>query len=363
MGCRFDCLLGAFAKKLVLFLKLPPERERMLITVFTLLGGLVLLVIGGELLVRGSVRVAEKLGVSPLLIGLTLVGFGTSTPELVTSVEASLIGSPGIAIGNIVGSNTANILLILGASAIIFPLAVTSSALLRDGSFVIICALAFTLVGYTVGLTLPIGLLFIAALISYMVYAYMQERNTTTVAAQGHTAAYDRGKAFEEVEPAFAAHTPEAGGGVLSWALPILGAIGGLAVIILGGKLLVDAAVDLARTLGMSETVIGLTIVAIGTSMPELITSVVAAIRKQTDIAVGNILGSNIYNVLGIGGVTALIAPTGFPAEIVSFDNWVMVGASVLLFAFALNGKISRAEGAIMVAAWAAYIGWLISQA
>jgi cation:H+ antiporter len=335
----------------------------MLITILTLIGGLVLLVVGGELLVRGSVRVAERLGVSPLLIGLTLVGFGTSTPELVTSVEASLIGSPGIAIGNVVGSNIANILLILGASAVIFPLAVSSSALLRDGSFVILTALVFTLVGYTVGLTRPVGLVFVAALIGYMVYAYRQEKSTTLVEAQGHTAAFDRGEAFEGVEPAFGSREVDSSGGLLSWALPILGAVGGLAIIIFGGRLLVDAAIDLARTIGMTETVIGLTIVAVGTSAPELITSIVAALRKQSDIAVGNILGSNIYNILGIGGVTALIAPTSFPPEIVRFDNWVMIGASALLFAFAWNRNISRVEGGIMIATWVAYIAWLISQA
>ncbi len=330
----------------------------MLITILTLAGGLVLLIVGGELLVRGSVRIAEKLGVSPLLIGLTLVGFGTSMPELVTSVEASMIGSPGIAVGNIVGSNISNILLILGASALIFPLAVSSTALLRDGSVVLLSAVAFLLVGQSVGLTRIVGLAFVAGLLAYLVHAYRQERSTSAVEAQGHTAAFDKGEAFEQVDRGL---HPPAGAGLASWLLPALGAIGGLAIIIAGGKLLVDAAVDLARALGMSETVIGLTIVALGTSAPELVTSIVAAIRRQTDIAVGNILGSNIYNTLGIGGVTALIAPTPFPPEIVRFDAWVMLAASLLLFLFAWNRNISRLEGAAMVALWAGYIGWLLA--
>lgn len=323
-------------------------------TILTLIGGLVLLVLGGEMLVRGSVRVAEKLGVSPLLIGLTLVGFGTSTPELVTSVEASLIGSPGIAIGNIVGSNIANILLILGLSAMIFPLTVSGLALKRDGSLVILTALMMTAAGFTLGLNLWTGVAFVVSLLGYLLFAYRQERSSATVAAEGHTAAFDRAEAFEQAEPGLRPRAPV--DGILSWLLPILMAVAGLAVIIFGGKLLVDSAVALARTLGLSETVIGLTIVAVGTSLPEFVTSVLAAIRRQTDIAVGNVLGSNIYNILGIGGVTGLIAPTAFPPAMLSLDLFVMIGASVLLFLFALNGRISRVEGTLMFAGYVGYV-------
>lgn len=333
----------------------------MLMTVLTLIGGLVLLVVGGELLVRGSVRVAEKLGVSPLLIGLTLVGFGTSTPELVTSVEASLIGSPGIAVGNVVGSNIANILLILGASALIFPLAVSASALKRDGTFVIATAMLFAAAGFTIGLGRLTGVLFVAGLIGYMVFAYFQEKNSATVDAQGHTAAFDKGEAFEQLEPGLRPRA--AATGLLSWVIPIAMAVAGLAVIIFGGRILVESAVQLAQTLGMSEAVIGLTIVAVGTSLPEFVTSVVAAIRRQSDIAVGNILGSNIYNILGIGGLTGLIAPTTFPPEMLSLDVWVMIGASVLLFVLSWNGRLSRLEGGLMVALYAAYVGWLLAGA
>jgi cation:H+ antiporter len=332
----------------------------MVTTLLTLAGGLILLVLGGELLVRGSVQVAERLGVSPLLIGLTLVGFGTSTPELVTSVEASLIGSPGIAIGNVVGSNTANILLILGLSALVFPLAVSDSALRRDGSFVIATALLMTAAGYTLGLTRIVGLVFIAGLIAYMVYAYRQERSATTVAQQGHTAAFDKGAAIEAVDTTL--HGRPGRTGLLAWFLPIIMALGGLAIIIVGGRLLVDAAITLARTFGLSESVIGLTIVAVGTSLPEFVTSIVAAVRRQTDIAVGNVLGSNIYNILGIGGLTGLIAPTAFPPDMLGGDLLVMVAASVLLFLFALNRRISRLEGAAMLAAYTAYTAWLLTR-
>jgi len=328
-------------------------------TVLTLVGGLILLVIGGELLVRGSVRVAEKLGVSPLLIGLTLVGFGTSTPELVTSVEASLIGAPGIAIGNIVGSNIANILLILGLSAVIFPLAVSSVALRRDGTFVILTAMLFTVAGFTIGLDVISGIMFIAGLVAYMVFAYRQERNSEIVSAQGHTAAFDKGEAFEQIDPGI--HAKPGVTGIMSWLVPIGTAIAGLAVIIFGGKILVESAVELARVLGMTESVIGLTIVAVGTSLPELVTSVVAAMRRQSDIAVGNVLGSNIYNTLGIGGVTGVLAPTTFPPEMLQLDLYLMIGASVLLYILARNGKISRLKGILMLGAYAAYMGYLLT--
>lgn len=331
-----------------------------MLTAAMILGGLILLVIGGEMLVRGSVRVAERMGVSPLLIGLTLVGFGTSTPELVTSVQAAMIGSPGIAVGNIVGSNIANILLILGMSAIIFPLAVQSNALRRDGAAVIATALLLYAAGLTVGLNRPVGVALVVLLIGYLAYAYRQERVTV---GPNHTAAFERAEAMEGADPALRPRAAK-GDGFMSWAVPIATALVGLAIIIFGGRFLVSGAVDLARMIGMSETVIGLTIVAVGTSMPELVTSIMAALRKQADVAVGNILGSNIYNILGIGGITGLIAPTVVPPEMLRLDMLVMIGASVLLFFFARSGgRISRVEGGFFVAIYAAYVTWLVINA
>jgi cation:H+ antiporter len=323
--------------------------------VLPLLGGLVLLALGGELLVRGAVQVAEKFGVSPLVIGLTLVGFGTSTPELVTSVQAALIGSPGIAVGNIVGSNIANILLILGLSAIVFPIAVGSNALKRDGTLVVLTAVALAAVGLLWTLDRLVGVIFITGLISYIVFAFRQER----VPNGGHSAAYERVEAFEELHDPVLKPDPVA---VSKISVPVsLGmAVAGLALVVIGGKLFVDGAVTMARGLGISETVIGLTIVAIGTSMPEFITSIVAAIRKHSDVALGNILGSNIYNILGIGGVTALIAPTEVPRQIATFDNFVLLGISLVLLVMARTGwKIGRAEGATLVAGYVGYVWWI----
>ena len=331
-----------------------------MMTALMIIGGLVLLVIGGEMLVRGSVRVAERLGVSPLLIGLTLVGFGTSTPELVTSVQAAMIGSPGIAVGNIVGSNIANILLILGISALIFPLAVQSNALRRDGAVVIVSALLMAAAAMTFGLSRLVGIGFAGLLVAYLVYAYRQERVATV--GINHTAAFERAEAMEEADPALRPRTPETGG-VMAWVIPILTAVAGLAVIIVGGRILVDGAVDLARAIGMSETVIGLTIVAVGTSMPELVTSVMAAMRKHADVAVGNVLGSNIYNILGIGGLTGVISPTVVPPEMLRLDLPVLVGVSILLFIFARSGgRISRIEGGAFLALYLAYVSWLVLQ-
>lgn len=325
-----------------------------------LIGGLALLIGGGELLVRGSVRLAEQMGVSPLLIGLTLVGFGTSTPELVTSVQAALIGSPGIAIGNIVGSNIANILLILGLSAVLVPLAVQTNALRRDGLFVVATALAFLAVSWTVGLERWVGGVFVLGLFGYLLYAYRQERTATAVAGN-HTAAFEKAEAFENVDRALRAAEPQ-GAGVSAWLFSGAIATAGLVLIIFGGRLLVDGAVELAQVAGLSEAVIGLTVVAVGTSMPELVTSLVAALRRQADVALGNVLGSNIYNTLGIGGFTALIAPTSVPDEIANFDVLAMLVASVLLLLFAWTSrKISRAEGATFLGLYTAYITWLIA--
>ncbi|HRK19526.1 MAG TPA: calcium/sodium antiporter [Hyphomicrobiaceae bacterium] len=319
--------------------------------VVLIIGGLLLLIAGGEGLIRGAVAVATRFGMSPLLIGLVLVGFGTSTPELVTSIEASMSGAPGIAIGNIVGSNIANILLILGIAALATPITVGKRALARDGLIMIACSVAFVVVGRFLEFDRMVGAAFVAALCGYLFYAYRQE---TAGAPAGHTAAFEKREAHDEVYiPAGPSDAAKSGS---VWGSLLL-ALGGLAAVIFGGKLLVDGAVGLARSAGISETVIGLTIVAVGTSLPELVTSVVAAFRGHSDVALGNILGSNIYNILGIGGATALIAPTRFPPEIVSYDNFVMLGAAVVLVWFANSGyRISRVEGAALLACYGLYV-------
>lgn len=321
--------------------------------ILPLAGGLAMLAVGGELLVRGAVKAAERLGVSPLLIGLTLVGFGTSTPELVTSVQAALVNSPGIAVGNIVGSNIANILLILGLSAILFPIAVGSNALKRDGALTLVVAVLFLLIGLVWQLDRAVGAIFILGLVAYIVYAWGQER----VGADGHTAAFERCEAYEQThDPVLKAPDgqPAEAGSLL---VPLAIALAGLVIVIFGGRFFVNGAITLARGFGISETVIGLTIVAVGTSMPEFITSVIAALRRQSDVALGNILGSNIYNILGIGGLTAIIAPTAIPREIATFDNVVMVAVSAVLLVLARTGwRIGRLEGCALLAGYVLYV-------
>jgi cation:H+ antiporter len=278
--------------------------------------------------------VAERLGVSPLVIGLTLVGFGTSTPELVASVQAALAGSPGIAFGNIVGSNIANILLIVGVSAMIFPVVVKDAALKRDGAIMLAVAVLFAGVSALGDLGRLAGIAFLALLGSYVFLAFRQEGG---VAAAGAEAA------------------PSAAGAPVWRSLLI--ALGGLVLVVGGGYVLVTGAVGLAREFGLSETVIGLTIVAVGTSMPEFITSLTAAIKRQGDVAFGNIVGSNIYNILGIGGVTALVSPGAVPEQIVGFDNLVMIAASLLLIVLAWTRlRVSRWEGGVLFAGYVAYL-------
>jgi cation:H+ antiporter len=318
--------------------------------------GLVLLIAGGEFLVRGASSTALRLGMSPLLVGLTLVGFGTSAPELVTSVQASLLGSPGIAIGNIVGSNIANVLLILGLAAAVAPITVGEAALVRDGVIVVVTAAVFCAVGLLLPFDRPIGAVFLAGLTGYLAYAYRQEK---AGASTGHTAAFDKLQAHDELDDtrAHGGRSRPVAQSRAAAGLPLAVAIFGLFAIILGARLLVEGATSLARHAGVSDTVVGLTIVAIGTSLPELVTCLIAALRRHGDVALGAVLGSNIYNTLGIGGTTALIAPTVIPKEIARFDSLIMLTASCALMVFAWTGRrIGRAEGIALLATYVTYL-------
>ncbi len=316
-----------------------------------LLLGLVLLIGGGEVLVRGAVGLAERLGVSPLLIGLTVVALGTSAPELAVSVQAALAGSPGIAIGNIVGSNIANILVILGLSALLCPIAVASRALTRDGLVMLATAAGYAVLAAAWGLDRVVGALLLVSAIVYLTLTVRAERLSTT----DHGAVFDKAAAFEEVGPG-RLHRLH---GVLK---PLLFLVAGLVLIVFGGRLLVQGGVALAQGLGVSEEVIGLTIIAVGTSLPELVTSVIAAIRRHADVALGNVIGSNILNVLVIGGVTSTIAPVVVVPQMLWLDMPVMVAVTLLCLVFARSGwRIGRREGGLMLALYAAYVGVLLA--
>jgi len=316
-------------------------------TVLLALLGLALLGVGGDLLVRGAVGIAELLRVSPLFTGLVLVGFGTSTPELVTSVTAALQGSPGIAIGNVVGSNIANILLILGLTATILPIPADPHSFRRDAPMLAVATVVCLLIVETGHIGRFSGVLFLVLLASYLVYTYRTENSRPDASALIHQ---QQGNLLK----------PEARPGIVS----ILLALAGLAGIIGGARLLVSASIEIASALGVSDSVIGLTVVAIGTSLPELATSVAAAVKRQTDIALGNIIGSNIFNILGILGVTALVRPVRIPQDVVVFDAWVLLGVTGLLLYYALtDARLSRSEGGLFLVLYATYVGLLASNA
>ena len=296
-----------------------------------LLVGLISLFFGGEALVRGSVGIARRMAIPPLLIGLTVVGFGTSTPELLVSVDAAWRGVPDIALGNIVGSNIANILLIIGLSALIWPIRVLGATLRRDTTVMTTVALVLVPVFGTGQLGRVSGLMLVTALVAYLVWAYRHPGEPV---------------ADDESLPAPASALVSA-----------LWVIGGLVALMAGARFLVDGAANIARGYGISEAFIGLTIVAVGTSLPELATSLIAALRRQSDIAIGNIVGSNIFNVLGILGVTALIAPIPVASRFLTFDLPVMIAVSLVLTALLLTRPvIGRGVGVAMLVGYAAYV-------
>ncbi|MGR3465773.1 calcium/sodium antiporter [Limimaricola sp.] len=302
--------------------------------------GLVLLVFAGDALVKGAVNLALRLGIPALIVSLTVVAFGTSAPELLVSVDAILKGTPGIALGNVVGSNVANVLLVLGIPALITTLHASGGADTRSsflqmiGATVLFMALAFTGV-----FSWWAGLLLLAALAAMLIYAAR--------AAHKHRNGNGNGPDEEEVEGA----DPKMRGWKV--AAYLLAGIIGLPV---GADLLVTGAVSIAETFGVSDTAIGLTLVAIGTSLPELATTVMAAIRREADVAMGNVIGSNMFNLLGILGVASLVGPIPVGADFLGFDLWVMLAASLLLVPFVYWGRdVTRGWG---VALTALYVGY-----
>ena len=286
---------------------------------------------GGEALVRGSVGIARRMAIPPLLIGLTVVGFGTSTPELLVSVDAALRGAPDIAIGNIVGSNIANMLLIVSVTCLVWPIAVSGSTLRRDTAVMVIGVLALVPIFAIGEMGRFAGGLLVTGLASYLIWAYLQPGDATV----------------EDID----APPP------VSALVSVLWVVGGLVVLMFGARFLVDGSVSIARGFGVSEAFIGLTIVAVGTSLPELATSVIAAFRRQSEIAIGNIVGSNIFNVLGILGITALIKPIPVADRFLNFDLPIMIMVSLILTILLLTRPvIGRKVGLAGLAGYAVYV-------
>lgn len=306
--------------------------------------GLVLLFVGGEGLVRGSVAIAERLGISKLLIGLVIVGFGTSTPELLVSVNAAIDGAPEIALGNVVGSNIANVLLIIGVAALITPVFGWERTAVREALVATLVSLAaFALVQGAV-ITRLQGIAMLVVLAGYLFSSYWLEKRDRMAKTFQHET-----EAFEDIPLS------------RPWVAPVL-ALGGIAALVFGADMLVEGAVNIARDYGVPDAVIGLSLVAIGTSLPELATAIVAAIRRQSDVVLGNVIGSNIFNILAILGVTVVIQPIEVSARFREIDTPVMLGASLLLLALLFaSKKIGRGVGALMVAVYVAYLVFLFS--
>ena len=298
-----------------------------------------LLLFGGEYLVRGAVALADRLGVSHLVIGLTVVAAGTSAPELLVCLIAALEGAPGIAVGNVIGSNIANILLILGVAGLICVLPVNRQSLFRDGTVAIFAAVLFVVMSTTGTIERWHGILMLVCLVSYLGFCYRSDRRS------------------RKTQTSMDVEIAELAGRDRRLWLVLIFLFGGLAAVLFGSDLLVQGATSVARAAGISEAVIGLTLVALGTSLPELATAIVAARHKHTDLALGNVLGSNIFNILAIMGVVAVAKPLAVPAEIIGFDLWAMLGVTVVFLAIAYFARrIGRPVAMVFLIAYGGYI-------
>jgi cation:H+ antiporter len=309
-------------------------------TIILFITGLLLLIAGAELLVKGASGIALSFRISPLVVGLTVVAFGTSSPELAVGIESSLTGKEGITFGTVVGSNIFNILFILGISAVILPLSVSKKLLRMDVPFMIILSVVLLLLSLNGVLSRIEGIVLTAGLIIYTIILIVGSRRN-----------------FEPVE---AGQTPVKKKG---WILNITMAAGGLGLLLAGSNWFLDGAVYLAQYFGLSETIIGLTIVAAGTSMPEVVTSIMAVIRGEREIAVGNVIGSNIFNILGVLGISALFAADGIDISdsMIRFDIPVMIAVALAcLPIFFTGGVISRGEGVLLLGYYIAYTLYLV---
>jgi cation:H+ antiporter len=314
----------------------------MVTNLLMLIAGFAILIVGANYLVDGASSLAKKFNISNLIIGLTVVAMGTSAPEMTVSIYSAYKGESDIALGNVIGSNIINVLAILGITATIYPLSVQSSTVWKEIPFSLLAAVLVAVFANDVlldsqaqsNLSRTEGIALLGFMAIFLYYTFDVARKS----------------------PPDDLHNPVKEHSLL---LTLVMVVGGLAMLILGGKWLVDGAVAIAEGMGMSKSLIGLTIVALGTSMPELATSLVAALKKQADIAVGNVVGSNIFNVFFILGTTAVIQPLSI-GGITQIDFLVCIASSLLLFLFAYNNKISRIEGSLLLAGLVFYMTHLI---
>lgn len=318
------------------------------LNIAAIIAGFVVLIWGAERFITGSAAIARNLGVSPMLIGLTIVGFGTSAPEILVSAVASLEGTPGLAIGNAIGSNIANIGLILGVTALVAPLSVRSDTLRREYPMLLAVSLLAVLLMIDRDLGFVDGLILIAALI---IVLYAMARIGL------------KNRLSDPMEQEFDAEIPD----TMPMSKASLLFVLGLVALMVSSRILVWGATNVAVAFGVSDLIIGLTIVALGTSLPELAASITSALKKEHDIAIGNIIGSNIYNILAVLSMPGLIAPGQFAEEVFTRDMVVMIGLVLALFVmgygFGRSGRINRLEGALLLAAFIGYQGILFMDA
>lgn len=307
--------------------------------------GFVLLFGGGELLVRGAIAISLRFAVSPLLIGMTVVAWCTSAPELVVSLGAALEGRSDIAVGNIVGSNIFNILGVLGAAALITPIAVRPTCLRRDVAWMLGSSVALVLIVQTGAIGRAAGALLAIGIAVYVWYSYRAETKSP-------------GQPSAEVH----LHESEEIQGPESALLGVAYVGAGLTALVIGSRLLIVGATDIAVAMGVSEAAVGLTLVAVGTSLPELATSIIAAIRRHSDVAVGNVVGSNIFNILGILGLTAMVRPIEVVERIATVDSWIMLAVAVVLAPLLVwRGRIGRVAGVVFLTAYVVYATTLLA--
>lgn len=314
----------------------------MLIEFLSIAAGLALLFYGGDWLVTGAVSIARRINMSTLLVSVLIVGFGTSMPELLVSLQAVMQGKPDIALGNVIGSNTANVLLIMGVAAVITPVLCTSHGVKRDSLVVLLASGILLALSFMGVIPRAAGVIMLLVMAGYVGYCIWSEKNADT----------------HDIEPEDT-ETP----------MPLWKSIGfcviSLVALVIGARLLVDGASAVARDFGVSEAVIGLTLVAVGTSLPELAAAIAAAVKKHSDVVIGNILGSNLYNILGILGITSIIAPIPFSEQMANFDIWLMLATAIVLIPIVFMGerKITRVHGGMFLLVYAVYVAWLYTAA
>jgi len=315
-----------------------------ILDVLRLIGGFIYLILGGDLLVRGALGLSRKTSISPVIVGLTVVAFGTSAPELVISVYATATGFSGVALGNVVGSNIANVLLVLGIPALISPIVADTKALGKHTVFMVVVSIAFVLMILNGVLSRAEGALLLTVFFGMLVFIYRRNATLPSTNFSSHADQFERILGLPSLVR-------------VAVGFLFLGAI----LLPLGADLTVDGATAIAKRLDISDVVIGSTVVALGTSLPELTTTVIAAFHRSSDMALGNVIGSNVFNILLVGGASAIVAPLPAPSAFLDFDVWVMLGSTLALLAFvSWRRPVNRITGGIFFVAYVSYVTYLM---